>query len=57
MTKAQEHKALYNAGIISRKDAVVGITPYIDACNEKSKELAKKYNQRPKLVTVMGFLR
>lgn len=33
------------------------LAPLIKKFNERSKELAKKYNQRPKLITVQGYLR
>ena len=37
---------LYRLGKISREEAKEHIAPYLDYVNEKSKELAKKYNQR-----------
>ena len=55
--RALKARALYLYGEITRKQAQVEIKPYIDACNEKSKELAKKYNQKPKLISFAAFVR
>lgn len=55
--KAEYAKMLYIGGQISREEALKDINPYIEAVNAKSKELAKKYNQKPKLVTASKFLR
>lgn len=30
---------------------------YIDNINKKSKEIAKKYNQKPRLITFAGIMR
>ena len=48
-------KLLY--GELDYAEAVEMVKPYINAVNEKSKSIAKKYNQRPKLVSVKGYLR
>lgn len=48
-------KLLY--GVIDYKTAKEMTEPYIEAVNAKSKEIAKKYNVRPKLVSVKVFLR
>lgn len=48
-------KLLY--GEIEYAEAVEMVKPYINAVNEKSKSIANKYNQRPKLVSVKGYLR
>lgn len=55
--QAEEYKALYKQGLISRKEAALYIKPYIDFANNKSKELAKKYNVKPKLISLVSFLR
>lgn len=44
-------------GEISYEEALEQVKPYIDAVNEKSKEIAKKYGMRPKLVNAKGYLR
>ena len=54
---AEKGRVLYNSGQISRDEAVEMITPYINACNEKSKELAKKYNMKPKKITFAQYIR
>lgn len=56
-SKADEAKSLYRLGIIDRETAKKDIQPYLDAANQKSIELAKKYNQRPKKITIQSFLR
>ena len=48
-------KLLY--GEIEYEEAVEMVKPYINAVNEKSKSIAKKYNQRPRFVSVKGYLR
>ena len=48
---------LYRLGKISREEAKEHIAPYLDYVNEKSKELAKKYNQRHKEITFSYYLR
>ena len=48
-------KLLY--GEIEYEEAVEMVKPYINAVNGKSKSVAKKYNQRPRFVSVKGYLR
>ena len=55
--KAEVARLDYKRGFITRKEASELIKPYIDAVNNKSKEIAKKYNQRPKTVSLAGYLR
>lgn len=55
--KAEEAKQLYRIGKMTREDAQQIIVPYLEAVNNKSKELAKKYDQKPKLVTFAAYLR
>lgn len=47
----------YKAGFISREEAKRLIMPYINAFNDKSKEIAKKYNMKPKTISFIGFCR
>lgn len=55
--RAETYKALYQTRQVGREEALENIEPYIKAVNEKATQLAKKYNVRPKLVTITGFLR
>lgn len=55
--KAERGRNLYRMGIIDRNEAKQAIEPYIIAVNERSKELAKKYNQRPRLTNFNAFVR
>lgn len=55
--QAEKGKALYKTGQISRNEAVEMVAPYINAFNAKSKEIAKKYNQRAKLISFATFMR
>lgn len=55
--RADEAKTLYRMGVIDRETAKKEIQPFLDAANKKSIELAKKYNQRPKKITLQSFLR
>lgn len=55
--RAEEAKFLYKTNQISREEAKTIIMEYIDTVNEKGKELAKKYNQKYKPVSFIGFLR
>ncbi|QDX92054.1 hypothetical protein EEL30_06535 [Brevibacillus laterosporus] len=55
--QAEGYRVLYKTNQVSREEALEKIRPYIVAVNEKSKSIAKKYNMKPKLVTVTGYLR
>ncbi|PPA67024.1 hypothetical protein [Lactococcus lactis] len=55
--KAEQARILYKRGEISYSEAINSIKPYIDKINNKSKELAKKYKQRPRLVKINSFMR
>lgn len=55
--EAEMARMEYRAGHISRGEAQERITPYLDMVNTKSKELAKKYNQKPKLVNFSAYVR
>lgn len=56
-TRAEVARQLYRSGKITREEAKEQIMPYIDAVNARSKELAKKYNQKPKLVNFSSYVR
>lgn len=55
--QAEAGRALYRRGEITRAEAITMCTPYLNAFNAKSKEIAKKYNQRPKTIGFAGFVR
>ena len=55
--KAEEYRFLYQTNQITREIAKDNIIPYINAINKKAKEIAKKYNQKPKEVTFITFIR
>lgn len=55
--EAEKAKVLLYTGTIGIEEAKTIIEPYISAVNAKSRELAKKYNQKPRLVSISGFLR
>ena len=54
---AESAKALYHRNVISREEAKKDIEPYINAFNEKSKEIAKKFKQRPMKISFSKFVR
>ncbi|ODD23709.1 hypothetical protein BB699_04365 [Listeria monocytogenes] len=55
--KAHTAKMKYHRNLIDRETAKKQIIPYAEAFNTRSKEIAKKYNQKPKLLSVAAFLR
>jgi hypothetical protein len=55
--KAEKAKYLYNIGKMSREEAKEEIGPYIELFNEKAKSIAKKYNQKPKTISYVTYLR
>jgi hypothetical protein len=42
---------------INYKQAKFLAKPYVDIINNKAKEIAKKYNMKPKLVSFSGIMR
>lgn len=50
-------RALYKNGTIDRDEAKEKINPYIEMYNKRVVEIAKKYNQKPKKINIIGFLR
>lgn len=54
---AEEYKAMYHQGFVTREIAKEQIMPYIDAFNEKSKEIAKKYGMKAKTISFAKFIR
>lgn len=55
--RAEEAKIKLRCGVISYDEAVKEIMPFIKMANEYSKELAKKYNQRHRRISVQAYLR
>ena len=55
--EAEKAKALYKTGCINRQEAEEHIIPYIEMFNERSKEIARKYNMKPRLISFSTFVR
>lgn len=55
--QAEHYCMVYKMHGCTREEAKQKIQPYIDAVNQKSKEIAKKYNQKPKTVSFNKFVR
>lgn len=55
--QADEYKFLYKTNQVSRNEAAEMIMPYIEAFNARSKEIAKKYNMKPKTTTFAAYIR
>ena len=54
---AEYYRDLYRLGKTSREEAKQEIMPYLNKVNEKSKELAKKYNQKYRPVNFCAYVR
>ena len=54
---AEYYCDLYRLGKIDKEKAKEYIMPYLDYVNVKSKELAKKYNQKHKEITFSYYIR
>ena len=50
-------KMWLHTGAITYDRAKEMAKPHLDAMNEKSKEIAKKYGCKPKLITFASFMR
>jgi meiotically up-regulated gene 157 (Mug157) protein len=55
--RADSARILYKQNIINRKAAEILIMPYINAFNEKSTSVAKRYHMRPKLINFSSYIR
>ena len=55
--KAEKGRILYRSSQIDIKEAKAMVMPYLNAVNKRAKELAKKYNQRPRSVNFYSFVR
>lgn len=57
MNNAIYYRNLYNMGKVTEDIAKENINPYLNKVNEKSTEIAKKYNQKPKLIKFSQYVR
>lgn len=55
--QAEEARAAYRAGVISREKAIEIIIPYLAVANQYAVDLAKKYGQRPRKIGMLSYLR
>lgn len=55
--KVAEIKRKYAYGEITREEAFESIAPIVEEINNKSKEIAKKYKMKPRLVNAISMLR
>ena len=55
--QAERYRYLYQTNQCSRAEAKAMIQPYLDLVNEKSIEIARKYNQRPKKIQFIEYVR
>jgi hypothetical protein len=55
--RADKARILYNQNLITRAEAHAEILPYIEAFNNKSKQIAKKYRVTPKTINFASFVR
>lgn len=55
--KAMHARMLYRAGRISKAEAMEMMREYIEEFDAKSRALARKYGQRPRLFSFPAFCR
>ena len=55
--RAETARINYRIGLINREEANRDILPYLNIVNSKSKEIAKKYNQKANTITLASFIR
>ncbi|HLO11513.1 MAG TPA: hypothetical protein VK190_04590 [Pseudoneobacillus sp.] len=55
--KADSARLLYKRNLITRDECREAVKPYIMAYNEKSQEVAVKYNVRPKFISFSSYIR
>lgn len=55
--QALEARYLYNTGKITYKEVEEMIKPYKKAFDEKAREIAEKYNQKPKKLKISDFIK
>ena len=54
---AENARMLYRKGKFNIIVAKALINPYLEAVNKKAKDLAKKYNQKPRRVSFYAYVR
>ena len=55
--QAEKYRILLHTGECSYEEARKHVDPYINAVNDKAKEIAKKYHRKAPKMTAMAFLR
>lgn len=55
--RAEKGRMLYRSGNATMEEAKELVMPYINHFNNRSKEIAKKFNQRPKFISFNSFCR
>jgi hypothetical protein len=55
--QAERAKIQYKLGQITRKEAQTQIEPFVTEYNDKAKEIAKKWNQKPRLISFASYIR
>ena len=55
--QADEARIRYGIGETTREKAQELIQPYLDAANEKGKEIAKKHKRKYSPISFIGFIR
>lgn len=50
-------KRLYNTGAIDRETAKLMLADFLEENNKKAKEIAKKYNMKPKFLNFTSLMR
>ena len=55
--RAEIAKMKYKNNLITREEAKKEIQPFIDYANKKAVELAKKYNQQPRKISFIAYVR
>lgn len=55
--KAIHARNQYRIGAMTKAQAVEFMSDYINEFNDKAREIARKYNQRPKLFSFAAFVR
>lgn len=55
--QAEKYRDLYKMGVIDRDLAKTKIMPFIDDFNQKTIDIAKKYNQKPRKISFIKYVR
>ena len=57
MNNELKNRAEKGNNLISREEAKKEIQPFIEYANKKAVELAKKYNQKPRKISFIAYVR